>query len=106
MEANFKLRREDRPFRVLFTLLGKRHVAPSSSSIQVVRARHLPDEPYGPARRELAKCVAEVAGDTLDTVLLGDLSFPEEAGKSSSAGKCQFHARQFGRSCLMLASRK
>ena len=58
-----------------------------SRSQRPVGARQLPDEPYGPARRELAKCVADLAGGTLDTILLGDLSFPEEAGKSSSAGK-------------------
>ena len=64
-----------------------------SRSQRPLGARQLPDEPYGPARRELAKCVAEVAGGTLDTILLGDLSFPEEAGKSSCAGKRQFHGQ-------------
>lgn len=43
------------------------------------RHRHVPDQPYGPARRELAKRAADVAGDKLDTILLGDLSFSDEA---------------------------
>ena len=42
--------------------------------------RHLPGAPFGPARSEFADRLTEIVkGETLPTVLLADLNFPEKA---------------------------
>eukprot|EP00913_Durusdinium_trenchii_P007231 g6798.t1 len=40
---------------------------------------HLPNNAYGPARREFASCLARVAKGKMNTILAADLSFPDEA---------------------------